>query len=99
MTLSEFRVELGHLRDTISTVKRCTTAIETDVAAVKQAFRRAESAWQSPSGASFGDLQREFDTHTTTLITLLHEMSRRMNAAYTTYHEVEEQNTKNFSKH
>ncbi|MCB5908058.1 WXG100 family type VII secretion target [Streptomyces pinistramenti] len=98
LTLTEFRIELGLLHDTIGTVDGCTTSIEEDIAAVKEAFRLAELVWQSPSSASFGSLQREFSTNMDTLVTLLHEMKRRMKTAYDTYHEVEETNTRNFHK-
>ncbi|MFF9478628.1 WXG100 family type VII secretion target [Streptomyces sp. NPDC014733] len=97
-TLDEFRIELDRLRDTIGTVGGCTTAIEADIAAVKEAFRQAEAVWQSPSSTTFSDLQREFSDHMETLVTLLHEMKRRMRAAYDVYLEVETKNTKNFHK-
>ncbi|WP_399083913.1 WXG100 family type VII secretion target [Streptomyces sp. BBFR2] len=98
LTLTEFRIELHRLHDTIGTVAGCITAIEADTNAVKEAFRRAESVWTSPSSATFTGLQTEFSTHMTTLVTLLYEMKRRLKAAYDMYHEVEEKNTRNFSK-
>ncbi|MFI7100942.1 WXG100 family type VII secretion target [Streptomyces sp. NPDC050161] len=98
LTLTEFRIELDLLHDTIGTVAGCTSSIEEDIAAVKEAFRLAEAVWQSPSSTSFSNLQREFSTNMDTLVTLLHEMKRRMQAAYHTYHEVEEKNTRNFHK-
>ncbi|MEU3710933.1 WXG100 family type VII secretion target [Streptomyces catenulae] len=97
-TLDEFRIELDRLHDTIGTVGGCTAAIEADIAAVKEAFRLAEGVWSSPSSATFSELQREFSDHMETLVALLYEMKRRMQAAYDVYHEVETKNTKNFHK-
>lgn len=98
LTLSEFRVELEHLHDAMSTVKGCTADIENDVMLVKQVLNLAEGVWQSPSGATFGNLQREFSDNMTVLADLLREMSNRMSAAYEEYRQVEETNTKNFHK-
>ncbi|MEU3708678.1 WXG100 family type VII secretion target [Streptomyces catenulae] len=96
MTLADFRIELEHLHDAMSTVKGCTASIENDVNLVKQVLNLAEGVWQSPSGATFGNLQRDFGDNMSVLVDLLREMSTRLHTAYEEYRQVEETNTKNF---
>ncbi|WP_405746900.1 WXG100 family type VII secretion target [Streptomyces sp. NBC_01525] len=98
LTLTEFRVELEHLHDAMSTVKGCTASIENDVMLVKQVLNLAEGVWQSPSGATFGNLQREFGDNMTVLVELLRDMSTRLHSAYEEYRQVEETNANNFHK-
>jgi WXG100 family type VII secretion target len=95
ITEAEFEVDLGKMHGAIGSLKSDSAAIKGLLAQIGTKFSSAQSAWQSPSGATFAQTQAWFKRSAQDLQDLLDEASRRLNSAYQNYVATEHTNTGN----
>ena len=89
ISFQEFQVDLAAMATVIGQVKAEAVTIEAAMAEIKRQFAAAETAWRSPSGYTFAELGAWFDSCQSELSSVLGDMTTRLDAAYTTYHEME----------
>lgn len=95
ISFEEFRVDLAEMAGVISRVKAEASAMEGAMAEIKRQFASVETAWRSPAASTFADLSAWFDRCQTELSSVLADMTGRLDAAYTTYHDMEQTNLNN----
>ncbi|MFK4222302.1 WXG100 family type VII secretion target [Streptomyces sp. NPDC019890] len=97
MSWSDFRVNLGHLKEAIGTVRGQSGHIASTMSRLAGEFETVGAEWQTPSSATLEEVQRWFARSQTELHDLLEEVVRRMQVAYDNYHEMETANYNNMT--
>ncbi|BCY11907.1 WXG100 family type VII secretion target [Actinoplanes sp. L3-i22] len=90
ISFEEFRVDLAEMAGVIGQVKGDAGAINAAMAEIKRQFTSVEAAWKSPSALTFAELSTWFQKCQDELSTVLGDMITRLDAAYNTYHDMEQ---------
>jgi WXG100 family type VII secretion target len=98
-TFEEFKVDLRQLQNAIGSVRREHSTISDAMSAIGNEFGAVKEAWETPSTATYDDVQAWFLRVSNDLEDLLDDMTNRLQTAYNNYKHVEETNTKNVTPH
>ncbi|MDH6545998.1 hypothetical protein [Streptomyces sp. SAI-041] len=91
----DWLVHLAALKEAIGAVRRESSEITTGMASIAAKMNDIGTSWNSPSYATFDDIQSWFLTCQHDLEALMQDILRRMDATYANYHDAEGTNYSN----
>lgn len=94
-----FQVDLEQLHDTIDGVRKEADGIAHSMSEIKHNTDRLSICWNSPSFATFDEMQKWFTRVANDLHVLLEEVIHRMQVSYDNYRQAEQINYQNMDVH
>jgi hypothetical protein len=95
LTMTQFKVDLGHLQDATGVVKTQAGVIRDNCVRIGDLLNLAPASFKSPAGQTFEELIPPCIKQMQALDDLLTQMEKRMQAAHETYLHIEQTNTRN----
>jgi len=94
-----FQVDLKQLHDAIGGVRKEADSIAHSMSEIGRNANQLSTYWNSPSFATFDDVQKRFTHAANDLHALLEEVVYRMQVSYDNYRQAEQINYQNLDAH